>query len=86
MNHLRAAMPPELAAISADLDLAVEVDVLLADIRQLSTRAAIIVELRFFAGFSGEETAVILDIDRRTVDREWSWARAWLRARLNSPA
>jgi len=42
------------------------------------TRAARIVELRFFAGLSIEETAQALDISIGTVKSEWRFARAWL--------
>lgn len=38
-----------------------------------------IVECRFFAGYSQEETASILDIGLRTVQRRWHRARGWLR-------
>ena len=37
-----------------------------------------IVRLRFFAGLSVEDTAQALGISRRTVIREWTYARAWL--------
>ena len=37
-----------------------------------------IVELRFFAGLTVEETAAVLDISPTTVKRDWSMARAWL--------
>jgi len=37
-----------------------------------------IVELRFFAGLTVEETAAVLDISPATVKRDWSMARAWL--------
>lgn len=37
-----------------------------------------IVELRFFAGLTIEETAALLDISAATVKRDWSMARAWL--------
>lgn len=37
-----------------------------------------IVRLRFYAGLSGEETASALGKSPATVDRDWSWARAWL--------
>jgi RNA polymerase sigma factor (TIGR02999 family) len=37
-----------------------------------------IVELRFFAGLTVEETAAILGISPATVKRDWSMARAWL--------
>jgi DNA-directed RNA polymerase specialized sigma24 family protein len=40
------------------------------------------VELRFFGGLSEEETAEALQVSPRTVRREWSLARAWLRREL----
>ena len=44
--------------------------------------AARVVELRFFAGLTEEETASALDISRSTVRRDWDYARAWLLAEL----
>jgi RNA polymerase sigma factor (TIGR02999 family) len=41
-----------------------------------------IVELRFFGGLSAEETAKVLGISLRTVHRDWSTARLWLRAEV----
>ena len=41
-------------------------------------RKSRIVELRFFGGMSEEETARALNIPLRTLQREWSFARAWL--------
>ncbi|MBZ5637026.1 MAG: sigma-70 family RNA polymerase sigma factor [Acidobacteriia bacterium] len=41
-------------------------------------RHARIVELRYFAGLSVEEAAVVLGISDRTVRREWQMAKAWL--------
>ena len=37
-----------------------------------------IVELRYFGGLTVEETAEFLKLSRRTVEREWSMAKAWL--------
>ena len=37
-----------------------------------------IVNLRFFAGLTEEETAKVLDVSTRTVEREWRYVRAWL--------
>ena len=37
-----------------------------------------IVELRFFAGLSIDETAEVLKISPATVKREWAMAKAWL--------
>ncbi len=41
-----------------------------------------VVELRFFAGFSVEETAEILGVSPATVKREWAMARAWLKREI----
>jgi DNA-directed RNA polymerase specialized sigma24 family protein len=38
-----------------------------------------VVELRFFGGFSVEETAEALGVSVRTVINDWNTARAWLR-------
>ncbi|HET6249299.1 MAG TPA: ECF-type sigma factor [Tepidisphaeraceae bacterium] len=40
--------------------------------------AAQVARLRFYAGLSIDETAEALGISPRTVDREWTYARAWL--------
>ncbi len=42
-----------------------------------------VVELRFFAGLSGKEAAELLGVSRRTVNRRWRFARAWLREQLD---
>jgi RNA polymerase sigma factor (TIGR02999 family) len=43
-----------------------------------------IVELRYFGGLTIEETAAVLGISAATVVREWTVAKAWLRAALSS--
>ncbi|HEY2013512.1 MAG TPA: ECF-type sigma factor [Bryobacteraceae bacterium] len=50
----------------------------LDSLAQIKPRAARIVELRYFAGLAHEEIAELLGITRRTVDRDWAMARAWL--------
>ncbi len=44
----------------------------------VNPRAAQVVELRFFGGFSVEETAHALEMSVRTVINDWNTARAWL--------
>ena len=44
-----------------------------------------IVELRYFAGLTIEETSDALGISPATVKREWTWARAWLHRQLGGP-
>lgn len=41
-----------------------------------------IVMLRFFAGMTNEQTARVIDVPLRTVERDWRFARAWLRSNL----
>ncbi len=41
--------------------------------------AARLVKLRYFAGMTASEAAVVLDVSVRTADRLWAYARAWLR-------
>jgi RNA polymerase sigma factor (TIGR02999 family) len=48
----------------------------------MSPRQAKVVELRYFAGLTETEVASILGVTRRTVNRDWSMARAWLWGQL----
>ncbi|HEX4955500.1 MAG TPA: ECF-type sigma factor [Thermoanaerobaculia bacterium] len=45
----------------------------------LHPRGALVVEQRFFGGLSLEETAGLLGVSTKTVQRDWEAARAWLR-------
>lgn len=60
-----------------DLDL-VALDEALQALGSLEPRQARIVELRFFAGLTVEETAEALGLSPATVKRDWTFARAWL--------
>jgi RNA polymerase sigma-70 factor (ECF subfamily) len=46
-------------------------------------RKSQIVELRYFGGLTVDETAEFLQLSRRTVEREWTMAKAWLYRALN---
>jgi RNA polymerase sigma factor (TIGR02999 family) len=67
-------------------DLALE-DVLMLDqsLERLDERQRQVVELRFFAGLSEEEIARALGVSTRTVQREWTKARAWLYREIYAP-
>jgi len=65
----------------------IDVDVLalheaLDELATQDARLGRIVEMRFFAGLTIEETAEALDVSTATVDREWTLAKAWLYERL----
>ncbi len=66
----------EQAAIGGDQ--MIEIDEALKKLADFDAKKSRIVELRFFAGLTVEETAEILDISARTVKREWRFAKAWL--------
>jgi RNA polymerase sigma factor (TIGR02999 family) len=68
-----------LDAFSApDDDQLIALDEALVALAAVRPRAARVVELRFFAGFSHEQIGALLGLERRTVDRDWAFARAWL--------
>ncbi len=60
----------------------IQLDDALTHLSSEDERVGQIVELRFFGGLSVEETAEVLKIAKRTVEREWSFGRAWLRTEL----
>jgi RNA polymerase sigma-70 factor (ECF subfamily) len=60
----------------------IALDDALKSLAVFDARKSRIVELRFFGGLSVEETADVLKISRRTVEREWSLAQAWLHREL----
>ena len=72
-------------AVNRGEDL-VALDDALNTLGALDERKARVIELRFFGGLSVEETAMVLDVSRDTVQRDWRLARAWLmRELLKSP-
>ena len=77
------SLPMELSPIRTDHPAGVlAVNDALNQLAKLDARQEKIVELRFFGGLTVEETAEVLGISSRTVEREWSMARAWLYAML----
>ena len=65
-----------------DVDL-MALDEALNDLAQLDAQQAKVVEMRFFGGLTLAEIAEALNMGRRSVDRSWSAARAWLYVRLS---
>jgi RNA polymerase sigma factor (TIGR02999 family) len=51
---------------------------------KLDSRQGQVVELRFFAGLSVDETAEFLKVSPKTVKRDWTVARAWLHGELRN--
>lgn len=74
----------EAIVMHADAEAVLAVDEVLGRLETLEPRLARIVELRFFSGFSEEETAELQGVSVRTVQRDWMRAKAWLREALDS--
>jgi RNA polymerase sigma factor (TIGR02999 family) len=62
---------------AADEEL-IALDDCLERLAQEDPAGAELVKLRFFAGLTHEEAAAALGLPRRTADRTWAYARAWL--------
>lgn len=65
-----------------DRDVVAVHDALLA-LEAVDTRAAKVVELRYFGGLENEEIAEALAVSLATVKRDWTFARAWLHRALS---
>lgn len=71
------------AALDADPAETLALDEALSRLRARDARKAEIVQLRYFAGLTIDETADVLEISPRQVDKEWRFARAWLHRELS---
>ena len=66
-----------------DLDL-VSLDDALKRLAALNPQHSETVEMRFFGGLTIEETAEAMGVSHATVERDWSFARAWLRREMSA--
>jgi len=71
------------AAAVIRADEMVELDEALSRLAGLDPRLAQVVECRFFAGLSEEETAAAVGVTARTVRRDWVKAKGWLYRELS---
>jgi RNA polymerase sigma-70 factor, ECF subfamily len=82
-NRHRIALDDNLVTESSrDVDLLTLEDAL-AKLTKLDPRQAQMIELRFFGGLSIAEVAKVMGISKRSVEREWTMVRAWLRRELS---
>ena len=72
-------------ALAAEPDrLLLALDAALEEFSRIAPRQAQVVELRYFGGFSEEETAEVLQSSPRTVRRDWQFAKVWLMRELGA--
>ncbi|MFO0848288.1 MAG: ECF-type sigma factor [Gemmataceae bacterium] len=80
-RHRQELDADEVAAPASDLDL-VALDDALTRLAGQDPIKAKLVELRFFAGLTGEQAAEVLGMSSSSADRLWVFTRAWLRREL----
>ena len=81
-EQARLPLHDSVAQTDADFDRWEDLDRALDRLAELDSRQAKVVELRYFAGMAVEEAAQVLGVSTKTVKRDWSLARAWLRREL----
>lgn len=70
------------AAVAEQAGTVLELNAALERLAEVDERLVQVVECRFFAGLTEEETAEALGVSARTVQRDWRRARAWLQEEL----
>ncbi|MHC4892225.1 MAG: ECF-type sigma factor [Planctomycetota bacterium] len=79
VEPLRTSIPASEQGGAVDI---LVLDEVLSELGERRPELAKVVELRFFAGLSVDETAAAVGASPRTVDRRWDMARGWLYTRL----
>jgi RNA polymerase sigma factor (sigma-70 family) len=75
-------LEPDQLGADRQADLILAVDRAVDTLASFNERLARVVECRYFAEMTEEETAQALGVSLRTVQRDWMRARAWLRKEL----
>jgi len=83
-NQVRAPLTdPAVDDLSMSSQHALQLDEALSALQQADARAARVVELHYFAGLSLQRVADLLGVARRTIDRDWRYARSFLMAHID---
>lgn len=80
----RTALDESLVAAAGEAEHVLALDLALGKLADVEPRLVRVVECRYFAGFSEQETADAMGVSLRTAQRDWLRARAWLRGELGS--
>ncbi len=82
----RQQLHPDLVAAPVPDDDLLALDAALARLAERAPVKARLVELRYFAGLTGDQAALILGVSPKTADRYWAYARAWVRRDMEGGA
>ena len=80
----RVSFDENLAAVEPRAEEVLALDEALSRLEHQDPAMAQLVKLRYFAGLTVEETAKALGLSQRSVNRQWTAARAWLRVEMRS--
>ena len=82
-DRRKTALDDAVSALEERVVDLVSLDEALVRLAGIDERKSRVVELRFFGGLTVEETSRIMELTVRTVEREWTMAKAWLRGELS---
>jgi len=80
--RLQVSLDDHMAAETPRIEQVLVLDEALTRLTEMDPRQGRLVELVYFGGLTEEESAKVLGVSLRTVQREWRSARAWLQAQL----
>jgi RNA polymerase sigma factor (TIGR02999 family) len=81
-KHVRIDFDEALLPVTERDPSLILLDDALTRLAQVDERKSKVVELRFFGGLTADETAQVLDVSTRTIERDWRLARAWLQREM----
>ena len=81
---VKIAITEGMALVDGLAEEVLDLDAALDALQVLDARKAQIVQMKFFAGMTNQETAEALGTSDATVERNWTLARAWLIARMHA--
>jgi RNA polymerase sigma factor (TIGR02999 family) len=71
------------AVAELDCDRLLALDEVLQQLKVEDPRKASLVKLRFFAGLTAEQSAAALGVSLSTAEKDWAYARSWLRVAID---
>lgn len=74
----KIAIQDNVAVVDALSESLLDLDAALTELATVDARKAQVVEMKYFAGMTNQEAAAILRVSDATIERDWTFARAWL--------
>jgi RNA polymerase sigma factor (TIGR02999 family) len=79
---VRITIDENMALVGGLAEEILDLDAALDALATLDARKAQVVQMKFFAGMTSQETAAALGVSDATIERDWTMARAWLIAHM----